>query len=207
MAKEKKDQSTSVQANRRGFSGIKTGPPGLPQLPGSFPQLFQRVQKFIKLLILNIQNSYYRKLFAAFKFGLENPGVCQTAPGTAPYFYEEDNWVDDMELAAAELYNLTKELKYLRYAVEFGRKELVTPWMGRDTARHYQWYPFVNMGHPAIARELSNEKSNEFAGYMKKGLELTALKAAKNPFLIGIPFIWCSNNLVSSDFNPGTPVY
>ncbi len=49
------------------------------------------------------------------------------------YFYEEDNWVDDMELAAIEFYNLTGEKKYLEYATEFGRKELVTPWMGKDT--------------------------------------------------------------------------
>jgi len=73
-------------------------------------------------------------------------------PETAPYFYEEENWVDDMELAAIELYNETKDLKYFNFALEFGRKEPVTPWMGSDTARHYQWYPFVNMGHPAIAR-------------------------------------------------------
>jgi peptidoglycan/xylan/chitin deacetylase (PgdA/CDA1 family) len=33
---------------------------------------------------------------------------------------------------------------------------------------------------------------------MKKGLELTARKAEKNPFNIGIPFIWCSNNLVAA---------
>jgi len=134
----------------------------------------------------------------AFNHGLKNPGVCQTAPGSAPYFYEEDNWVDDMELAAVELYNLTGEQKYYDYALEFGRQEPVTPWIGSDTARHYQWYPFVNMGHPGIARLQKNENKNEFAGYMKHGLELTELKAKKNPFFIGVPFIWCSNNLVSS---------
>ncbi len=33
---------------------------------------------------------------------------------------------------------------------------------------------------------------------MKKGLELTMGKAEKNPFLVGVPFIWCSNNLVAA---------
>ena len=103
-----------------------------------------------------------------------------------------------MELAAIELYNLTGEQKYYDFALEFGRKEPVTPWIGSDTARHYQWYPFVNMGHPGVARLLKNENKNEFTGYMKQGLELTELKAKENPFYIGVPFIWCSNNLVSS---------
>ena len=33
---------------------------------------------------------------------------------------------------------------------------------------------------------------------MKKGLDLTEVKAKNNPFHIGIPFIWCSNNLVAA---------
>src|SRR3954469_10465855 len=40
------------------------------------------------------------KALAAYAIGKKFPGVCQGAPGHAPYFYEEDNWVDDMELAA-----------------------------------------------------------------------------------------------------------
>ena len=103
-----------------------------------------------------------------------------------------------MELAAIELFKLTGDSKYFDYAVEYGRKELVTPWIGSDTSRHYQWYPFVNMGHPGIARQQKTRNDNELASYMKKGLDLTELKAKKNPFHIGIPFIWCSNNLVAA---------
>jgi endoglucanase len=71
---------------------------------------------------------------AAYAAGLAHPGVCQTAPGHAPYFYEEDNDADDMELGAAELSRLDDALR-------FARREPVTPWFGADTARHYQWYP------------------------------------------------------------------
>ena len=71
-------------------------------------------------------------------FGEENPGVCQTAPHGAPYFYEEDNWRDDMELAANTLYRMTGDEKYLTDAAGNGNTEPVTPWMGADTARHYQ---------------------------------------------------------------------
>jgi hypothetical protein len=42
--------------------------------------------------------------------------------------------------------------EYLEKAAYFGRQEKVTPWMGADTARHYQWYPFFNMGHWCVAR-------------------------------------------------------
>jgi hypothetical protein len=49
----------------------------------------------------------------AWEFGKANPGACQTAPCTAPYFYEEDNWTDDMELAGATLFELTGERYYL----------------------------------------------------------------------------------------------
>ena len=32
----------------------------------------------------------------------------------------------------------------------YARQEPVTPWMGADTARHYQWYPWHNNGHYEI---------------------------------------------------------
>jgi endoglucanase len=182
----------------QGLFKYKNRTTGIASTAGKFSSAFSKGAGIYKTIDPDFSNLLLSKAVSAFDFGIENPGVCQTAPGTAPYFYEEDNWVDDMELAAVELYNLTKDTKYLKYAAEFGRKEKVTPWIGSDTARHYQWYPFVNMGHPAIARDQSNEKNNEFAGYMKKGLELTAIKAERNPFHIGIPFIWCSNNLVAA---------
>jgi peptidoglycan/xylan/chitin deacetylase (PgdA/CDA1 family) len=170
---------------------------GIASTAGKFASAFARGS----LVFRNSDPAYAellkKKAIAAFEYGLENPGVCQTAPGSAPYFYEEDNWTDDMELAASELFTLTGAQKYLLHARKFGRQEHVTPWIGSDTARHYQWYPFVNMGHPGIAREEIINDQNEFAGYMKQGIELTLQKARKNPFLVGVPFIWCSNNLVA----------
>lgn len=182
----------------QGLFKYKNRTTGIASTAGKFSSAFSIGAEVFKSKDPDYSKLLLDKAMAAFDYGLKNPGVCQTAPGTAPYFYEEDNWVDDMELAAIELFKLTKEAKYLKYAKEFGRKEKVTPWIGSDTARHYQWYPFVNMGHPGIAREEIFQNDSEFAGFMKKGLELTELKAAKNPFHIGIPFIWCSNNLVAA---------
>ena len=182
----------------QGLFKYKNRATGIASTAGKFSSAFALGAVVYK----NIDSAYSRQLtaraVAAFEYGLKNPGACQTAPGTAPYFYEEDNWVDDMELAAVELFNLTGDSKYLESAAGFGRQEITTPWMGKDTARHYQWYPFMNMGHPEVARNQGSENAGEFAGYMKKGLELTEIKARKNPFLIGVPFIWCSNNLVAA---------
>lgn len=137
------------------------------------------------------------KSLAAYELGRKYPGVCQTAPAGAPYFYEEDNWVDDMELAAAELHSLTGNSRYLKEAMEFASREPVTPWMGRDTARHYQFYPWHNNGHYAVWRAGVREQRGVMEEYYRRGLEKVAARA-DNGFRVGIPFIWCSNNLMAS---------
>lgn len=182
----------------QGVFKYKNRTTGIASTAGKFSSAFSKGAQVYKTLDPGFADKLTAKAIAAFEYGLKHPGACQTAPGTAPYFYEEDNWVDDMELAAVELYNLTRKPEYLKYADEFGRHEITTPWMGKDTARHYQWYPFVNMGHPGVARNQMTEGNGEFAGYIRKGLELIDLKAKNNPFLIGVPFIWCSNNLVAA---------
>ena len=179
----------------QGLFKYKNSATGIASTAGKFASAFARASKVLKEEDPAMAASLEKKARAAFDYGLEHPGACQTAPGTAPYFYEEDNWTDDMELAAIELFNLTGEKEYIDHAVSFGKMEPVTPWMGSDTARHYQWYPFVNMGHPGIARHETNNKT--FLAYMKRGLDTIRIRAEKNPFYVGIPFIWCSNNLVA----------
>lgn len=141
---------------------------------------------------------FSQKAKTAFQYGLIKPGVSQTAPNRAPYFYEEDNWVDDMQLGAAALWQLSGDQNFLQQARDYGRQETVTPWLGADTARHYQWYPFHNFGHYELARQLENEAASEFAGYYLEGIEKVWDKAKDNAFYRGVPFIWCSNNLTTS---------
>jgi len=183
----------------QGLFKYKNRSKGIASTAGKFASAFARGSEVYKSFDPEFSKLLASKAVSAFNYGLDNPGACQTAPGTAPYFYEEDNWADDMELAAIELYNITKDPKYLDHAVYFGRKEPVTPWIGADTARHYQWYPFVNMGHPGIA-SLTDQPTlkEEFLKNMKEGLQRIKTKGEKNPFLIGVPFIWCSNNLVTA---------
>jgi len=134
---------------------------------------------------------------AVYALGAAHPGVCQTAPARSPYFYEEDDWADDMELGAVELYGLTGERTYFDAALAYAAQEPMTPWMGQDTARHYQWYPWHNNGHYEIWRLGPDSARRLMADYYRRGLEAVA-RRAHNGFRIGIPFIWCSNNLLAS---------
>ncbi len=134
---------------------------------------------------------------AVYALGAAHPGVCQTAPARSPYFYEEDNWADDMELGAVELYALTREPPYFDAALQYAAQEPVTPWMGQDTARHYQWFPWHNNGHYEIWRTGTDSARRVVAEYYRRGLE-AVVGRAHNGFRVGIPFIWCSNNLLAS---------
>ena len=138
------------------------------------------------------------KAIAAYALGERYPGACQTAPGRSPYFYEEDNWIDDMELGAAMLHQLTGEARYARAALRFAAQEPVTPWMGADTARHYQFYPWHNAGHYEAWGRSTAAGRAQLARYYRDGLERIAHRAAGNGFRVGIPFIWCSNDLMVS---------
>lgn len=170
---------------------------GIASTAGKFASAFALASVLLKNYYPEFSESLIQKSVDAYEFGKANPGVCQTAPCRSPYFYEEDNYVDDMQLAAAKLYNLLNDEKYFDDAVEFGKQEPTTPWMGADTSNHYQWYPFLNLGHYYLS-SYENSSSPEFLGFMKEGLEKIRKRGENNPFLIGIPFIWCSNNLVAA---------
>jgi len=170
---------------------------GLASTAGKYASAFALAASIYKKSDPAFARKLHQKALSAYALGKKFPGVCQGAPGGAPYFYEEDNWVDDMELAAAQLYALTRDRKYLRDALEYATREPVTPWMGADTAKHYQWFPWHNNGHYEIWRNANTADRKIVAEYYRKGLE-AVVRRADNGFRIGIPFIWCSNNLMAS---------
>lgn len=145
-----------------------------------------------------------KKAFSAYNFGIKNPGVSQTASVRSPYIYAEDNWTDDMENAAVALNIILSDGpddydgKFLKEALNYANSEPITPWLGTDTAKHYQWYPFINIGHYELAKQLKGKERSTIIGYYKEGIERVWNKAKQNAFYRGIPFIWCSNNLTTS---------
>lgn len=132
-----------------------------------------------------------QKVRSAYAFALKKPGVTQTVSVLSPYIYAEDNWVDDMELAAASQHLLND-------AINYAKQEPVTPWLGTDTAKHYQWYPFINLGHYELAKQVKGKQRDTILNYYRQGIEAVWNKAKANAFYRGIPFIWCSNNLTTS---------
>ncbi len=153
-------------------------------------QVFNKESKFAKTLI--------KKATQAYEFGKEFPGNTQTACYVSRYFYEEDNWVDDMELAAASLYGATSKKEYLTEADYYGEQEPVSPWMELGRGRHYQFYPFINLGHYLLASEGDENMREKFSALMKEGLYDIAQRGKDDPFFHGIPYLWCSNNLTSA---------
>jgi hypothetical protein len=103
-----------------------------------------------------------------------------------------------MEWGAAELYKLTGENKYLEDAKVYAELTIGTSWMEFDSASHYELYPFVNVAHFVLYPLVDPVFQEKLAGYYKTGIEKTMQRGSTNPFNIGVPFIWCSNNLVVS---------
>lgn len=176
---------------------------GVSSAAGKFASTFALGADVMKPYYPEFADKIMGKVKDAYDFALEVPGNTQTACVISPYFYEEDTWVDDVELAAATMYSLNGEEYWKKQAAYWGELEPVTPWMekGRGPGKeyhHYQWYPFINLGHYLLASSSDSEVSKEFAEYMRQGLQDLRDRAGDEPFMHGVPYLWCSNNLTSS---------
>ncbi len=182
----------------QGVFDYKNRATGTASTAGKFASAFALGARIFKNINSDYANQLARRAGSAYRFGKNKPGACQTAPCRAPYFYEEDNWADDMELGAAELYALTHKASFLQEAINYSQFEPITPWLGADTARHYQWYPFMNIGHYELAKAASENVKQKLIDYYRDGIEKVWRRGKDNAFLMGVPFIWCSNNLVTA---------
>lgn len=188
----------SGEPQQRGRRGDRNKTTGVASTAGKFASDFALGAEILRPFYPEFAERIGAKAKAAYDAGVAKPGVCQTASVVSPYIYEEDNWVDDMELAAYEMFRRTGDGKYRTEAIEYARREPVTPWMGADSARHYQWYPFMNMGHYRIARNFGGKVSTEFIRNMRSGIQRVYERGKDHPFMFGIPGIWCSNNLTTA---------
>ena len=131
-----------------------------------------------------------------YMLGQANEGVQQGNSYGAPYRYAETTWADDMEWGAAELFRATAERRYLNDALRYARIASTESWMGKADAGHYQFYPFMNLGHFRLSQAAPLSVKRLLASYYRDGLEKSLTMGRTNPFNTGVPFIWCSNNLV-----------
>ncbi len=133
-----------------------------------------------------------------YAMGKRQEGYQQGNSYGAPYRYSERTWADDMEWGGAELFKATGDSTYLQDAIRYARLAGPTSWMQRDTAEHYEYYPFVNVGHFALYPLVDAAFQDTLSGYYRDGIERTMARGRGNPFGIGVPFIWCSNNLTTA---------
>src|SRR4029079_3708398 len=61
----------------------------------------------------------------------------------------------------------------------------------------YQWDPWHNNGHYEAWGHASSGQKAQLAAYYRRGLDPVVGRAG-NGFRVGIPFIWCSSNLMAS---------
>ncbi|NDV47835.1 cellulase [Paludibacter sp. 221] len=169
---------------------------GVASLAGKYASAFALGSAFFADYYPEYSELLEKKAFEAYQYGKEFPGVTQSVPGHSLYYMEEANWTDDMELAAIHLFRLSFDYEYADDAANYGRMEPVSPWVFSDTLRHYQWYPFHNTGHYMLARLENPRYKKEFTENLRVGLERGFLRAKESPFMVDVPFVQSSNNMV-----------
>lgn len=186
-----------VTGKPQGLAAFKNRTEGVASTAGKFASVFAMGARLFAESDPRLAETMASRAADAFEFAHTDPGATQTACNVSPYFYEEDNYVDDMELAAWELWTLTGNRYYLEQADYWGTLEPYTPWIVYDTARHYQFYPFVNLGHAGLGMS-DTEYAPRYREFMRKGLEIVNARDQNDVFQVKIPFVWCSNNYVSA---------
>ncbi len=136
--------------------------------------------------------------YELYNMGKQQEGYQQGNSFGAPYRYEENTWADDMEWAAACLYKISNKKTFLRDARVYSKIIGNWSWMERDTASHYEMYPFVNMGHYALWQVGNAKDKEEMSRYYEDNLENIKKRGEENPYGAGHLFIWCSNNLAAA---------
>src|SRR4029079_3508525 len=130
-----------------------------------------------------------------YALGKAREGVQQGNSYKAPYRYAETTWADDMEWGAAELFRATGESKYRTDALHYAELTGTEGWFGKDKTGHYQYYPFMNVGHYRLYDLVDQDTRERLASYYRSEIDSCEKASAGNPYGIGVPFIWCSNNL------------
>jgi endoglucanase len=133
-----------------------------------------------------------------YDLGRAKEGVQQGNSYGAPYRYAETTWADDMEWGAAELFRATAQRQYLDDAKRYASLAADESWMGQEQTGHYQYYPFMNAGHFRLYNLVDRQLKKTLAGYYREGIERCIRAGENNPYRIGVPFIWCSNNLTTA---------
>lgn len=182
----------------QGLREFKSKATGVANIAGRSAAAMAMASRIWKTDLKNsLQAAQYLKAAEElYQMGKRQEGFQQGNSYGAPYRYNEDTWADDMEWAAAELFKATGKANYLTDAKRYAKIAGATSWMQHETAEHYQFYPFTNVGHFALYQLADAKTKRELAGYYRDGIEKIIKRSENNSYRVGVPFLWCSNNLV-----------
>jgi hypothetical protein len=99
-----------------------------------------------------------------------------------------------MEWGAAEMFRATGESRYRDDAVRYANKAGTEGWFDQEQIGHYQYYPFMNAGHLRLYELVDAGERARLATYYREQIEHCVKRAESNPYRVGAPFVWCSNN-------------
>ena len=102
-----------VTGKSQGICKYKNRTTGVSSTAGKFASAFGLGAKVLQKYYPDFAKKIESKAIQAYEFAKTDLGVTQTASCVSPYFYEEDNYVDDLELAAAQLYENTNKPDFL----------------------------------------------------------------------------------------------
>ena len=134
-----------------------------------------------------------------YRLGCAKEGVQQGNSYGAPYRYEETTWADDMEWGAAELFRATGERRYLDEAKRYARLAAVRV---VDGPRADRPLPVLSLHErrpfPASRPRGQGVQRNSGRASIARASSDAACLRMKTRIGIGVPFIWCSNNLLAA---------
>lgn len=109
---------------------------------------------------------------------------------------EDENWMDDMQLAATQLYFLTYQPQYLKDAIEYGNAEPVPQWLFTPCDKPGQFYPFINWAPLQLSQIENPLIKKNYIQNIRITLQRAQTIARENPFHVGINFSQNSNSKI-----------
>ena len=116
-----------VTGKPQGLAEFKNTSTGVSSIAGKFASGFALGSEIFKKSDPKFSEKMRKKAIEAWEYALSDTGYTQTACNVSPYYYEEKNYADDLELAAAQLYQISGDEKFLKEAEFWGKKEPVSP--------------------------------------------------------------------------------
>jgi hypothetical protein len=133
-----------------------------------------------------------------YAMGKAKEGVQQGNSYKAPYRYAETTWADDMEWGSAELLRATGEQQFRDDALRYAELAGTEGWFDQEKIGHYQYYPFMNAGHFRLYELVDKGMQKKLAAYYQQQLQHCVARGKGNPYRVGAPFMWCSNNFAAA---------